>query len=77
MPFGYLATVALIALCTALALAPVPRTRILAAASFRLTVLINEQPFLAFLALAASSLLRLRRATSTRPAVGRCSVRRH
>ena len=57
MPYGYLITVALIALCTALALAPVRRTRILSTARFRLTLLINEQPFLAFFALVASSLL--------------------
>lgn len=55
MPYGYLMTVALIALCTALA--PVSRTRILPAVRFRLTLLINEQPFLAFVPLAGSSLL--------------------
>ncbi|HEX6336794.1 MAG TPA: alpha/beta hydrolase fold domain-containing protein [Jiangellaceae bacterium] len=57
MPYGYLLAVALIALCTALALAPVRRARILPAVRFRLTLLINEQPFLAFVPLAASSLL--------------------
>lgn len=57
MPFGYLVTVGVIALPTALALRPLRRPAVLASLSFRLRLVINEVPFLAFAWLLASTLL--------------------
>jgi acetyl esterase/lipase len=57
MPIGYLVTVAFVASCTALALWPISRRRILGVLSFALSTVVNELPHLAFLLLLASTLL--------------------
>ncbi len=59
MPIGYLLTVALIALGTIFALTPPGRPRALAALGFRLGLVVNELPFVAFIVLAASTALAL------------------
>ncbi|MFI6585205.1 alpha/beta hydrolase [Embleya sp. NPDC050493] len=48
MPVGYLVTVAAVAVATLLALVPLRRPRLLADLSFRLTLVLNEVPFLCF-----------------------------
>jgi acetyl esterase/lipase len=57
MPFGYLFTVATIALATAAALAPPRRPPALAAAGFFAGLMLNELPFLAAACLLASTIL--------------------
>jgi acetyl esterase/lipase len=57
VPIGYVVTAAPIAGCAALALMPLRRPPILAALTFRLTLAINELPFIAFYYLAAASVL--------------------
>lgn len=57
MPIGYFVTVALVASCTALALWPMSRPRLLAKLSFVFAVVVNELPHVAFLLLLASTLL--------------------
>ncbi len=48
MPVGYLVTVAFVGVATLFALAPARRPRLLASVSFRLGLVVNELPFLAF-----------------------------
>src|SRR5215470_2000315 len=57
VPVGYVITVAPVAGCAALALMPLRRPPILAALTFRLTLAINELPFIAFYYPAAASVL--------------------
>ena len=57
VPVGYVITAAPVAGCAALALMPLRRPPILAALTFRLTLAINELPFIAFCYLAAASVL--------------------
>jgi acetyl esterase/lipase len=57
MPIGYLVTVALLAGCTLFALAPLRRPPARAGMSFRLGLVINEQPVVALYYLLASTLL--------------------
>jgi hypothetical protein len=57
MPTGYLITLALVASCTALALWPISRPRLLGRLSFPLVTVVNELPQVAFLLLSASTLL--------------------
>jgi acetyl esterase/lipase len=59
VPIGYLWTVAVLALGTVLALAPVRGPGILGALSFRLGLLVSELPFVAFAVLLASTGLAL------------------
>src|SRR5262249_14655240 len=57
VPVGYVITVAPIAGCAALALMPLRRPPILAALTFRLTLAVNELPFIACFYLAAATVL--------------------
>jgi acetyl esterase/lipase len=57
VPVGYLVATSLLAWCTLLALRPLRRPRPLAALSFRLGLVLNELPFVAFYLLLASTLL--------------------
>jgi acetyl esterase/lipase len=57
VPIGYLVTTALVACCTLLALAPLRRPRVLRAMSFRVGLVVNELPFVAFYWLFGSTLL--------------------
>lgn len=57
MPTGYLITLTSVAGCTALALWPMSRPRLLGKWSFPLVTLVNELPHVAFLLLLASTLL--------------------
>jgi hypothetical protein len=57
MPVGYLVTVVLAACCTFLAVRPLRRPPVAASVSFRVGLLLNELPFVAFYYLLASTLL--------------------
>jgi hypothetical protein len=57
VPIGYLVTSALVALCTLFAVLSPRRPRTLAAMSFRIGLVLNELPFVAFYWLLASTLL--------------------
>lgn len=57
MPVGYLVTAVVVALATLLALSPPRRPPLLASLAFRLTVGLNELPFVAVALLLASTLL--------------------
>lgn len=57
MPVGYLVTLTPVAVCTMLALTPLRRPRLFADLSFRLGLVINELPFVAFCWLLAATLL--------------------
>ena len=57
MPTGYLITLMFVASCTALALWPMSRPRLLGRLSFPLVTVVNELPQVAFLLLLASTLL--------------------
>jgi acetyl esterase/lipase len=57
VPIGYLATVLLVACATLLALVPLRRPALLVSLSFRVGVVVNELPFLAFYWLLASTML--------------------
>lgn len=59
MPFGYLVTVALVALAMLLALRPVHRPAPLRTASWALGSIVNESPFVAFYWVLAATLLAL------------------
>ncbi|GAA4930316.1 alpha/beta hydrolase [Streptomonospora halophila] len=55
LPYGYLVSVAIVAVCTAFALAPLRRPRPWDAVSFRLGLVINEMPVFALYCLLAST----------------------
>jgi acetyl esterase/lipase len=57
MPIGYLVTVALAAVCTLLAVTPLRGSWTLGQISWRLTFLVNEQPFIVFYWLLAATVL--------------------
>jgi len=57
MPIGYLVSVALMACCSAFALAPLRRPRTLGLLSWWLGLVINELPFVAFYWILAATLL--------------------
>jgi len=57
MPVGYLVSVALVACCSAFALAPLRRPRTLGLLSWWLGLVINELPFVAFYWILATTLL--------------------
>ena len=57
MPVGYLVSVALVACCSAFALAPLRRPRTLGLLSWWLGLVINELPFVAFYWILAATLL--------------------
>lgn len=67
VPVGYLITAALAAGCVLLALVPLRRPPILAATTFRLSLVISELPFIAFYYLAASTVLAIGQHDVTSP----------
>jgi acetyl esterase/lipase len=69
LPYGYLITLALIAICTLFALASPGRPRPLGMLSFRLGVAINELPFVVLAWLLAATVLALVQGDLTSPIV--------
>jgi acetyl esterase/lipase len=67
VPIGYLVSVAIVALGTILALAPLRRPRPLATLSFLFSVVFNELPLIALIWLVASTLLALRQGDLNSP----------
>jgi hypothetical protein len=67
MPIGYLVTVAFVALVTLLALAPQRRPPVLGKISWLSSLLVNEVPFLAFVALPAATALAIAGGDLTSP----------
>lgn len=65
MPYGYLVTVVLFGAITALALSPIRRPWSVGKMSFRLTFLINEQPFLVIYWLVTATLLLIAQGDAT------------
>jgi acetyl esterase/lipase len=69
LPYGYLITLALVAICTFFALAAPGRTRLLAMLSFRLGLAVNELPFVVSAWLLAASALALVQGDLTSPII--------
>ncbi|TGJ97887.1 esterase, partial [Actinotalea fermentans ATCC 43279 = JCM 9966 = DSM 3133] len=59
MPIGYLVPVLLVACCTSASLSPARRSPRLGRLAFRMSVLVNEQPFILLLVLGAVTALAL------------------
>lgn len=69
LPFGYLITLLLVAICTFFALAAPGRTRLLAMLSFRLGLAVNELPFVVSAWLLAASALAFVQGDLTSPII--------
>ena len=76
MPTGYVTAVAIIALYTLLILRAPRRPAALARVTFLMTHWVNEYPFIAFAALAVSTVIALAQGDLTSAAAGRSSVSR-
>lgn len=74
LPYGYLITLVLIAICTAFALATPGRPRALAMLGFRLGVALNELPFVPLAWLLAATLLALAQGDLTSPVIAGAAV---